>query len=71
MQWGCERETFGKKGTKKIVRKKHKKPVKKKREVNKVMEPGPAGALVLLRCGVREGSPPAKNVLEAFKAGST
>lgn len=35
------------------------------------MEPGPAGALVLLRCGVRESSPPAKNVLEVLEAGST
>lgn len=40
---------------KKKVRKKRKKPGKKKGEVNKVMELGPAGALVLLCCGVREG----------------
>lgn len=51
-----EQETFGKeKGQKKKVRKKRKKPGKKKGEVNKVMELGPAGALVLLCCGVREG----------------
>lgn len=44
---------------------------RKKTGVNKVMEPGPAGALVLLCCGVREGLPPAKNVLEVLEAGST
>lgn len=43
----------------------------KKRGVNKVMEPGPAGALVLPCCGGREGLPPAKNVLEVLEAGST
>lgn len=57
-------------GTKKLERN-AKKPGKEKREVNKVMEPGPAGALALLCCGVREGSPPAKNVLEVLEAGST
>lgn len=66
-------DIWERRGTKKKVRKKRKKPGKeKKREVvNKVMEPGTAGALVLLCCGVREGLPPAKNVLEALEAGST